>query len=566
MNDRSLRLYALISGFKSVKTYKSKIMLIAFIGTHIPLLSMLVYVVFSHSLTLATTINLLAIALIATLLGTIATLFALHYLLAPVKLTSQALQHYLEQQKLPNLPTHFNDEVGTLMADTNRTIKQLDRLIRYTTNYNNLTGLPNQDLFQNLLQQTLAQANNNQQIGVIIVHLSSIKDINSILGRKISNLLQKKIALRLANRIKKIDILAHLSEDEFGIIKKNFKSFDELNFFTQEVIELLNKPFSLFGKEINTNPKLGITVYPFDGITAEQLLQNANTALYQIRQEEHQNCQFYSIKNNTKLQRRLAIKDQLRYALRRGELFLHYQPRLDLTNNYPVGVEALLRWQNPQLGLVPPTEFIPIAEQSKLIVSIGEWVLRSACIQQQIWQQEGLPALRISVNLSVNQFKQSNLIKRIDEILAETNFNPNYLELEVTESLFVENFEQTIRLLKQLKHRGINLSLDDFGTGYSSLSYLQQFPIDTLKIDRSFLFDIPSNTDNTSVTKGIIALAQSLNLHITAEGVENSAQLEYLKAQGCHEVQGYYFSKPLSAYNLTSFLSSYYRQLEETAS
>lgn len=566
MNDRSLRLYALISRVKSIKTYKSKIMLIAFIGTHIPLLSILAYVVFSHSLTSAATFKIIAIAIIATLLGTIATLIALHYLLAPVKLTSQALQYYLEQQQLPNLPTHFNDEVGTLMADTNRTIKQLDRLIHYTTNYNNLTGLPNQDLFQNLLQQTLSQANSNQQIGVIIVHLTSIKDINSILGRKISNLLQKKIALRLANRIQKSDLLAHLSEDEFGIIKKNFNSFDNLNFFTQEVLELLNKPFSLFGKEITTNPKLGITVYPFDGITAEQLLQNANTALYQIRQEEHQNCQFYSIKNNTKLQRRLAIKDQLRYALRRGELFVHYQPRIDLTNNYPVGVEALLRWQNPQLGLVSPTEFIPIAEQTKLIVSIGEWVLRSACIQQQIWQQEGLPALRISVNLSVSQFKQSNLIKRIDKILAETNFNPNYLELEVTESLFVENFEQTIRLLKQLKNRGINLSLDDFGTGYSSLSYLQQFPIDTLKIDRCFLFDIPSNIDNTAVTKGIIALAQSLNLNITAEGVENSAQLEYLKAQGCHEVQGYYFSKPLSAYNLTRFLSSYYRRLEETAS
>ncbi|GAB4233877.1 MAG: hypothetical protein Kow0049_17530 [Stanieria sp.] len=566
MNDRSLRLYALISRVKSVKTYKSKIMLIAFIGTHIPLLSILAYVVFSHSLTSAATFKIIAIVIIATLLGTIATLYALHHLLAPVKLTSQALQRYLEQQKVPNLPTHFNDEVGTLMANTNRTIKQLDRLIRYTINYNNLTGLPNQHLFQNLLQQTLAQANENQQIGVIVIHLTSFKDINSILGRKISDLLQRKIALRLTNQIQKIDILAHLCEDEFGIIKKSFKNFDDLNFFAQELLELLNKPFSLFGKEIFTNPKLGITVYPFDGVTVEQLVQNANTALYQIRQDEHQNCQFYSIKNNDKLQRRLAIKEQLRYALRRGELFLHYQPRINLTNNYPVGVEALLRWQNPQLGLVSPTEFIPIAEQTKLILSIGEWILRSACIQQQIWQQEGLPPLRISINLSVSQFKQSNLIQKIDKILAETGFNPNYLELEVTESLLVENFEQTIKLLRQLKNRGINLSLDDFGTGYSSLSYLQQFPIDTLKIDRSFLFDVPSNRDNNAVTKGIIALAQSLNLHITAEGVENSAQLEYLKAQGCNEVQGYYISKPLSAYHLTRFLSSYYRRLEETAS
>ena len=557
MTHSRLRLYRFLSRWSRPKTYKGKIMLIAFIGTHVPLLALILYAVVFQSLTLGEIVRVLAIALFATLVGMGATLFALHKLLALVLLTSAGLRDYLNRGRLPDLPTHFQDEAGTLMADTSRTLHQLDEAIHHLTHYDNLTGLPNRDSFQTCLRQALAQAKDNQQLAVIALDLNNLKEINSTLGRKVGDLYIRKVSQRLAACLQESDVLARLGGGEFAILRTELLSADSLNSLSRQLLDHLLKPFFLFGKEIQANASIGITIYPFDGTSVEQLLKNADTAAHEAKQRERHTYQFYLAEMNVKLQKRLALEEQLRHALRRGEMFLHYQPRIDLKSNRLVAVEALLRWQNPELGLVSPVEFIPIAEENGLIVPIGEWVLRSACLQNRTWQQEGLPPLRVSVNLSVSQFKQENLIDMIDLVLEETGLAAAYLELEVTESLLITDVEQAIATLQQLKNRGIALSLDDFGTGYSSLSYLQKFPINTLKIDRSFVTNVSSDVDAAAIARAIIALAHSLQLKITAEGVETQAQLDYLRAYGCHEIQGYYYSKPLSAYKLASFLAAF---------
>ena len=499
--------------------------------------------------------RVMGLALFATLAGTGATLYALHNLLKPVTFTSQSLRKYVSEKKLPCLPTHFKDEAGTLMADTSRTLHKLDEIIQYMTNYDNLTGLANRDLFQDRLRQALAQAQeDNQQLTVIVIDLVNLKEINSTLGHKVGDILLRKVAQRLNSCLQKTDVISRIGGGEFALFRTNLTTCDSLDTLSQELLDTFTRPFSLFGKQVHTSANVGITIYPFDGTSVEQLLQNADAAVHQVKQQKQNAYQFYSAEMNAKLQRRLALKEQLRYALRRGEMFLHYQPRIDLKTGRTIAVEALLRWQNLELGFVSPVEFIPIAEESELIVAIGEWVLRTACTQNRFWQKEGLPPLRVSVNLSARQFKQENLIATIDAVLEETSLEPAYLELEVTESLIVEDVERTILTLQQLKNRGIALSLDDFGTGYSSLNYLQKFPIDTLKIDRSFVVGIATNPDDAAIARAIIALAHSLQLNITAEGVETQNQLDYLKAQGCHEIQGYYFSQPLSTYALNDFL------------
>ena len=558
MDRSSLRLYSFLSRFSRPKTYKGKIMLVAFVGTHVPLLVLLLYAVITKSFSIPSTIHLLIVALVATLIGTAATLYAFHLLLAPVALTAQALRKYLDQKILPNLPTHFQDEAGSLMANTSRTLHHLDQTIEHTTSYDNITGLPNRELFQTRLQQAIAQSQqNSQQLAVIALDLDNLKELNSTLGRKVGDSLLRAVARRLSPCLHRSGFLARLGGDDFGILQTELTNSENLNSLSQELLAILAKPFSLFGKEVYARTYAGITIYPFDGTTAEQLLQNADVAVHQARHLEQCSCQFYSDQMNARLQRRLALEEQLRYALRRGEMFLHYQPRIALGNNRPLAAEALLRWHSPQLGLVSPAEFIPIAEANGLIIPLGEWVLRSACTQNRLWQQEGVPSIRVSVNLSARQFMQDDLLDMIDRVLTETGLDPAYLELEVTESLLIENVERAIETLQQLKKRGIALSLDDFGTGYSSLNYLQKFPIDTLKIDRSFVEGVASNPDDAAIAKGIIALAHSLQLKITAEGVETQAQLDYIKAYGCHEAQGYYFSKPLSAYSLVDFLASF---------
>ncbi|MGF1478362.1 MAG: putative bifunctional diguanylate cyclase/phosphodiesterase [Cyanophyceae cyanobacterium] len=535
------------------KTYRGKIFLVTFIGVHIPLLSVCIYFWVTGSLTLSMSIQTIGVSLAATLIATAGTLTGLSNLLKPITLTARSLRKYLDTRALPNLPTHFEDEAGTLMADTCQTLSRLDEVIEHIAYFDQLTGLPNRELFQNRLRQMLS-VQHHQQVAIVALSLDNLKDINSTLGRQVGDLLLRQVAQRLSIHKNHTDLLARLGNVEFGIIYTNLTSADNLNAFAQKLLASVIQPFVLYGREIRTSARIGITIYPFDGTSVEQLLQNVDAAVHHAKQQERNTYQFYSAEIKTKLERRLALKDQLNYALERRELFLEYQPRVDLASYQTVAVEALLRWHNQELGRVSPAEFIPIAEESGLIVTIGKWVLQTACRQNRLWQKRGLPALRVSVNLSAEQFKQEDLIATVDRVLSETQLDVNYLELEVTESLLIEDVERATTTLKQLKQRGIALSLDDFGTGYSSLGYLQKFPIDTLKIDRSFVTGVASNPGDAAIARAVIALAHSLHLSITAEGVETQQQLDYLKSLGCHEVQGYYFSRPLAASQLTDFL------------
>ena len=557
MNLDSLKFYSLISRLTFPKTYPGKIMLVAFTGTHIPLIVLIFDAANSSTTSPRAIAHTLLLTLFATLIGTAATLSALHHLLAPIIVTSKVLRQYLQLRKRTDLPMNFQDEVGTLMADTNLTLQKLDKIIKHLTDYDSLTGLPNRELFQTHIQQAILESA-NQQFALIVLDIDSLKDINSALGRVVGDLLLRKVAQRIISYTESGDIVARFGGDEFAILRTNITNFsDSPVILSNKLLESLSEPFSLYGRKIHCAAKIGITIYPFDGTNVSQLFQNADTAIHQAKQQNLNTYQFYSPAINAQLKRILAIKENLRYALERQELSIYYQPRIEVATGRLVAVEALLRWQNPELGFVSPAEFIPIAEETNLIIPIGKWILHNACLQNKQWQQEGIARLRMSVNLSTCQFKQANLIETVDRTLQDTGLDVAYLELEITESLLVKDIDKAIALLTELKTRGISIALDDFGTGYSSLSYLQKLPINTLKIDRSFVTNIASNPDDAAISKAIVALAQSLKLNITAEGVETREQFNYLQSQGCHEVQGYYFSKPLPAEMIKDFFINY---------
>lgn len=542
-------------------------MFVAFLGIHVPLLALLLSFVISNSYSLEIAMRVMVIALLATLAGTAVTLYTLRHLLNPVILTSTALHNYLNNQTLPELPTEFADEVGTLMADTSQTLHKLDELIHYITNYDNLTGLPNRDLFCDRLHQTLSQPEHNQRlVAVFVLALDDFTGISHSLEHETKNLLLRSVAQRLSSCITQTDILAHLPGNEFAIARIDLSSFESLIKLSQVILSTLNKPFSLEGNSIHITASIGMTINGLnDSNSVDQLLQQAHIALYQAKQQGRSQYQFYSPEINAQLQERLTLENQLHGALEREEMVVYYQPIIDLQSGQVTAMEALVRWQHPDFGLVSPAKFIPIAETNGLIVPIGEWVLRTACAQNRAWQVAGFTPIRISVNLSARQFEQANLVEVVSQILEETGLQASYLELEVTESFLMADIQRSVKTLKQLRELGICLALDDFGTGYSSLNYLKRFPVDMLKIDRSFVQDVTSNPDSAAVTDAIIALAKSLRLNITAEGVETREQLDYLQMRGCDEGQGFYFSRPVPADLIVQMLQKSSQQLETIA-
>ncbi|MGD1921188.1 MAG: putative bifunctional diguanylate cyclase/phosphodiesterase, partial [Pleurocapsa sp.] len=515
MNRDRLKFYTWISQIPFPKSYPGKIMLVAFIGTHIPLIVLIIDAAFSSKTSSKTIVSTLLITLLATLIGTAVTLYALHHLLAPIVLTSKVLRRYLRLQQLTPLPTNFQDEAGTLMADTNRTLRELNEVIKHLSDYDSLTGLPNRKLFETHIQRAISNAW-DRQFALIVLDIDGLKNINSTLGRGIGDLLLRKVAQRIITLTVSGDILARFGGDEFAILRVNLTdTSDSPVMLSNRLLESLSEPFSLNRKTIHCAAKIGITIYPFDGNSVERLLQNADTAIHQAKQQNLNTYQFYSPEINAQLKRILAIKENLRYALSQQELSIHYQPRIEIATGNLVAVEALLRWHSTELGIVSPAEFVPIAEETNLIASNREWLLLNARLQNKQWQQEGIAPMRMSVNLSPSQFKQANLIETIDRILKDTNLDVAYLELEITESLLMEDVEKAIATLRQLQQKGISIALDDFGTGYSSLSYLQKLPINTLKIDRSFVTNIASNPSDAAISKAIVSLAQSLKLNIT---------------------------------------------------
>ncbi|WP_334942972.1 putative bifunctional diguanylate cyclase/phosphodiesterase [Nostoc sp.] len=566
--NHKLYLYSFLAHFGWLKkSYTAKILLVAFLGTHVPLLTLLLSFLLSNSYSLEMAARVMIIALLATLVGTAVTLYALNHLLKPVILTSAALQNYLNTKTLPELPTEYADEAGTLMADTSQTLHKLDQLIHYITNYDDLTGLPNRDLFCDRLHETLSQPENNQRL--VAIFLLSIDDFTAMshgLEHHITNLLLRAVAQRLSTCMMQTDILAHLSGDEFAIARMDIVSFESVIKLSQLLSSNLSKPFFVEGNLIHITASIGITINGLNDLNSvDQLLQQAHMALYQAKQQGRSQYQYYSPEINAQLQERLTLENELHGALGRNEMLVYYQPLIDLQNGKVTGMEALVRWQHPTLGLISPAKFIPIAEANGLIVPIDQWVLRTACAQNRAWQLAGFNPIRISVNLSARQFEQPNLVDVVSQILQETGLKASYLELEVTESFLMGDIERSIKTLKQLRELGIWLALDDFGTGYSSLNYLKRFPVNMLKIDQSFVQDVISNPDSTAITDAIIALAKSLRLKITAEGVETKEQLDYLQMQGCDEGQGYYFSRPVPADIITPMLQKSSHQMERIA-
>lgn len=414
--------------------------------------------------------------------------------------------------------------------------------------FDQLTGLPNRTLFQDRLRQALPQASRNGKlVALLFLDLDRFKLVNDSLGHTIGDLLLKEAASRLTHCVRKSDTVARLGGDEFTVLLTNITSVHDAAKVAQKILDDFSRPFGLQGPELFVTPSIGITLYPFDGDDIDLLLKNADTAMYRAKQMGRNNYQFYSAEMNTATIAQLTLESSLRYALKRQEFLIHYQPQVDLKTGQITSVEALLRWQHPSLGLVSPQEFIPIAEETGLIVPLGEWVLRTACAQAAAWQKANLPPIRMVVNLSIRQFKQPQLIETVERVLGETALAPQHLGLELTETMLMENEERTVTILTQLNTLGIQVSIDDFGTGYSSLRYLKCFPIHILKIDQSFVREIETNATDAAIVVSIITLARNLGLRVVAEGVETAAQLQFLRANGCDGMQGHYFSKPLTS-------------------
>lgn len=418
-----------------------------------------------------------------------------------------------------------------------------------------LTRLPNRALFQDRLQQVIAHADRHKSMAALIfLDLDRFKNINDTLGHKAGDVLLSETANRLTGCMRGSDTVARLGGDEFTVILPGINNVASVAQMAQKIIEAISIPFTLEGQDVFVTTSIGISLYPLNGKTVDTLSKTADIAMYQAKALGRNNFQFFRDSSDGGIAALFTLENHLRRALDRNELVVHYQPQVDIEAGKITGMEALLRWQHSQRGEIMPDEFIPLAEESGLIIPIGEWVLRQACIQNKAWQDAGLPPIRMAVNISALQLKQKNFAEIVAMVLDETGLDPNWLELELTESVVMQNAEEAIKQLNQLKSIGVWLSIDDFGTGYSSLSYLKRLPIDTVKIDKSFIHNVTSNEDDASISEAIIALANSLHLKVIAEGVENSDQLYFLREHHCCDAQGFFFSRPLHPEAITLLL------------
>ena len=435
---------------------------------------------------------------------------------------------------------------GTFVDITER--KVAEQQIQSLAYFDALTGLPNRTLLRDRLSQALAHARrNNCKVALFFLDLDRFKNINDSLGHSVGDLLLKSVAERLKAWGRAQDTIARLGGDEFLVVVNNIKHITDAAVAAQRLMDGLTAEMVIQGHSLSVSCSLGISIYPEHGADSEALIKHADAAMYTAKDSGRNNFQFFTADMNAQAVERLNLENNLRTALDKKELFLMYQPQMDIKSRKIVGVEALLRWQHPEMGLVPPDEFIRIAESSGLIVSIGEWVLRAACSQARKWQDEGLAAVSVAVNVSAVQFRREGFSELVRQVLLDTGLAPQHLELEVTESLLLSSADVTFAVLQELKDMGLSLAIDDFGTGYSSLSYLKRFPVSKLKVDRSFVRDVALNPDDAAITAAIISMARSLNLKVIAEGVEDEAQMSFLQAHHCDEIQGYYFSKPLGA-------------------
>ena len=439
--------------------------------------------------------------------------------------------------------------------------KQAETALRHVASHDALTGLANRPLLHERLTHAIMRAARQQtRVAVLFLDLDRFKHINDSLGHSAGDVLLRACADRLRESVRESDTVARFGGDEFVLVLEDLDSAADVITPLTSVLNRFSTPFEVNGRELPTTASIGISVFPEDGEDVETLLMNADAAMYRAKEKGPGNHHFYSAQMNAQSQQRLALQSCLPRALERGELFLVYQPKLDLASGRVTGVEALMRWKHPSLGMISPLQFIPIAEDTGLIVSFGHWALEVACRDAKEWQDQGHP-VQVSVNLSARQLDRPQLAEEVAEVLALARLDPGQLELEITESGVMRNPTQAAARLQELRDLGVSLAIDDFGTGYSSLSYLRTFPLSTLKIDRSFVMDLPADEDAAALTAGIIGLAHRLRMKVVAEGVETLEQLGYLRANGCDEIQGYYLSKPISADDMSRFLQRDLRNL-----
>ena len=426
--------------------------------------------------------------------------------------------------------------------------RHLEEKINYLSLYDALTGLPNQNFFKGSCERELAAARGGgRKLGAMFLSVDRFKKIYETLGHEAGDNLLREIGGRLAGCVREEDTLAYFGGDEFALLLRRIGGAEDAAKLVGRVRDALKPVFNLDGQELFVTASLGISLSPDDGADGQTLLKNAAAALDRAKQQGGDQYQFYTADMNAAALKRLSLENDLRRALERGEFALHYQPQVSAETGQLTGMEALVRWQHPEWGLVSPAEFIPVAEETGLIVPLGEWVLRAACAQSKRWHDAGVASLRVAVNLSARQFEQPDLTEMVARVLAETGLKPNCLEVELTESSVMKNADASAALLGELKGSGIHISIDDFGTGYSSLSYLRRFPLDKLKVDQSFVRGMLSNQGDAAIVRAVITLAHSLKLKVVAEGVETKEQLAFLHLLKCDEMQGYLFSKPLPA-------------------
>jgi diguanylate cyclase (GGDEF)-like protein/PAS domain S-box-containing protein len=434
--------------------------------------------------------------------------------------------------------------------------KQAENQVKYVAYHDGLTGLPNRRLLGDRLTKALAQRRrDNRPLAIMFLDLDHFKLVNDTAGHAVGDQMLQSVAERLTSIIREGDTVARLGGDEFTVLLPEVPGVNDACELANRILNRFRLPWVLAGQEFHSTASIGLAMYPQDGEDAETLLRNADTAMYRAKDLGRDNFQLFLSEMNVDVRRRVTLESELRHALSHGELAVFYQPQVNTDTREIVGIEALARWQHPERGLLFAAEFIPLAEETGLIVPLGEWVLRTACAQNKAFQEAGLPPVRVAVNLSSRQFQDSRLVDMVAQVLKETGLDAQYLDLEITEGTAMRDIEFTIKMLSELRGMGVHVSIDDFGTGYSSLAHMRILPVDSVKIDRSFVSDAPVNPQDAAILAAIVALARTLNLRVVAEGIETDEQLAVVKEQKCHEAQGYLFSKAVPAQAMEQLLT-----------
>jgi diguanylate cyclase (GGDEF)-like protein len=472
-----------------------------------------------------------------------------------VEAVKSGAQDYILKGNLRRLSATVPRELRE--SETRRQRRLAERRLHFLANYDELTALPNRALFDRRLDQLIEQARRaGQMVGLVHLNLVRFRDINSSLGQNAGDQLLKKIARRLVRCARKDGVVVRLAGDEFALILPSLALKSDLVQSIGKLQRTLAKPVTLCGYALRVHASIGVSVFPDDGKDAEELQRNVAMAMHRVKKEGKGGCRYFKPEIREQLHQRLNLERDLEQAVKDQRFSLNYQPQVELSSGRVVAVEALLRWTHPDRGPISPATFIPIAEETGQILPIGQWVLAEACRQVSHWQATGIsPTPRMAVNLSAFQFHQRNLVEIVSRIIEHHQLDPEQLEIEITETALMQDPDTALQMLKKLRDLGLSISLDDFGTGYSSLSYLKRFPVNVLKIDKTFVDDLPNDLDNAAIIRAIIAMAERLRLHVVAEGVETREQLEFLHNEGCERVQGYYFQRPVPADNITPLLT-----------